>query len=79
MLESINNILSCFRSCISRSIAFGWFVSIVVGFIVWGLYPSSVILPYSLVFIILLTIFFVRASRNGLYFLRNDVKLLLSI
>lgn len=34
MLEFINHILSCFRSCFSRSAAFGWFVTVVVGFMV---------------------------------------------
>lgn len=34
MLEFVNNILSRFRSCFSRSAAFNWFVTIVIGFMV---------------------------------------------
>lgn len=34
MLEFINNILSCFRSCFSRKAAFNWFVIVIVGLLV---------------------------------------------
>lgn len=34
MLEFVNHILLCFRSCFSRKAAFEWFVTVVVGFMV---------------------------------------------